>query len=192
MKATANASLCKTRKLTWIQLDALGISVCSVSGTNFLPYVKFLGSAGLDLPLAVLTDSIPIGESGLALGRVRKLLDATSEGGPVDVEDEELLEFAEQSGFFVGEYTLEVDLFRQGRHKSVCNTIIELSSNSRARQRAQAWLQDPNSLNEDQFLSDIDEISKGRFAQRLASRISGPACPTYISKAIGYLAQRLE
>jgi putative ATP-dependent endonuclease of the OLD family len=182
----------KLASLLGYNLDALGISVCSVSGTNFLPYVKFLGRAGLDLPLAALTDFDPNGESGLALGRVRKLLDATSEGGPVDVEDGELLEFAEQSGFFVGEYTLEVDLFRQGRHKSVCNTIIALSSNSRARQRAQAWLQDPNSLNEGQFLSDIDEISKGRFAQRLASRISGTACPAYISKAIGYLAQRLE
>jgi putative ATP-dependent endonuclease of the OLD family len=55
----------KLASLLGYNLDALGISVCSVSGTNFLPYVKFLGRAGLDLPLAVLTDFDPNGESGL-------------------------------------------------------------------------------------------------------------------------------
>jgi putative ATP-dependent endonuclease of OLD family len=37
-------------KLNNFDFDDLGITVCSVSGTNFLPYIKFLGSTGLDIP----------------------------------------------------------------------------------------------------------------------------------------------
>jgi len=35
-------------------LDKLGITVCSVAGTNFVPYVKLL--TALDIPFAVVTD----------------------------------------------------------------------------------------------------------------------------------------
>jgi len=38
-------------------LDHLGITVCSVAGTNFTPYVKFLGA--LRIPFAVITDWDP-------------------------------------------------------------------------------------------------------------------------------------
>ncbi len=37
-------------------LDGSGISMCNVSGTNFAPYVRFLGKSGLDLPIVVITD----------------------------------------------------------------------------------------------------------------------------------------
>lgn len=37
-------------------LDGAGVSVCSVAGTDFVPYVRFLGPAGLDLPVVVITD----------------------------------------------------------------------------------------------------------------------------------------
>jgi len=40
-------------------LDELGISVCSVSGTNFTPYLILLGPKGLDIPLAAFTDFDP-------------------------------------------------------------------------------------------------------------------------------------
>ena len=36
-------------------LDKLGITVCSIGGTHFLPYVKFLGPNGLHIPYAVVT-----------------------------------------------------------------------------------------------------------------------------------------
>jgi putative ATP-dependent endonuclease of OLD family len=42
-----------------IDFDAMGISVCSIAGTNFAPYVKLLGPKGLDLPFVVLTDYDP-------------------------------------------------------------------------------------------------------------------------------------
>ena len=37
-------------------LDVLGISVCSVNGTNFTPYTKLIRPSGLDIPFVILTD----------------------------------------------------------------------------------------------------------------------------------------
>src|SRR5262249_1012681 len=41
-----------------LDFDRLGVSVCSIGGTNFAPYVRLLG-VGLDIPIAVLTDYDP-------------------------------------------------------------------------------------------------------------------------------------
>jgi putative ATP-dependent endonuclease of OLD family len=49
---------------------------------------------------------------------------------------------------------------------------------------------DPSSLDSVQLLSDISDIGKGRFAQRLASNISGTACPIYIKQAVEYVIKR--
>jgi hypothetical protein len=49
-------------------LDLLGISVCSVAGTNFRPYVKFL--TGLGIPCSVITDWDP-SEGKVPLGHRR-------------------------------------------------------------------------------------------------------------------------
>ena len=46
-----------------IPLDMLGITVCSVGGTNFTPYVKLLGPQGLNIPHVILTDRDPNGRS---------------------------------------------------------------------------------------------------------------------------------
>ena len=45
-----------------LDFDALGITVCSIAGTNFVPYTRLLGSKGLDIPFVVLTDYDPKGE----------------------------------------------------------------------------------------------------------------------------------
>ena len=45
-----------------IPLDMLGITVCSVGGTNFTPYVKLLGPEGLNIPHVILTDRDPNGD----------------------------------------------------------------------------------------------------------------------------------
>src|SRR5262249_36847283 len=50
------------------ELDHLGISICSVAGTNFLPYAKFL--AGLGIPFSVITDWDPR-DGGGCLGKPR-------------------------------------------------------------------------------------------------------------------------
>ena len=43
-----------------------------------------------------------------------------------------------------------------------------------------------------EFLKDINEISKGRYAQRLSTRLIGNRCPDYIKRAIKYVADRCK
>jgi len=43
-------------RLVGIDLDRLGITVCNIRGTNFKPYISFVGPQGLNIPYAVLTD----------------------------------------------------------------------------------------------------------------------------------------
>jgi putative ATP-dependent endonuclease of OLD family len=46
-------------KARGVDFDELGITVCSVAGTNFGPYVELLGNKGLRIPFAVITDGDP-------------------------------------------------------------------------------------------------------------------------------------
>jgi len=90
----------------------------------------------------------------------------------------------------VNEYTFEVDLFTCGRHKSICKTLIELTGSQSAKDRAENWRKNPDELDPEKMLSDIEKIGKGRFAQRLAGNMKSKDCPTYIEKAIKYVATR--
>lgn len=178
-------------KLIGHDLDELGISVCSVSGTNFAPYIKLLGDDGLGIPFAVITDYDPTDDDGsLGVSRVTALLELITGEKPGFEDKEALREAAEGMGIFLNEYTFEVDLFRCGRHKSLCSTLGELTTNGAAKERAAAWKEDPNTLDPDQMLKDIDAIAKGRFAQRLASRLKGGPCPKYIHDAVSFLAAK--
>ena len=47
-------------KLLDINLDERGISVCSVQGTDFAPYVKLLCEKSLHIPFVVITDGDPV------------------------------------------------------------------------------------------------------------------------------------
>ena len=185
----------KLAELNGFDLDELGITVCSVAGTNFLPYTKFLGTTGLQIPHAVITDFDLKDGHSYGSARVSQLLEST--GGEVDpfATDDDIRAVGAEHGFFLNSATFEVDLFRCGRHVSMSNTLRALTSVQVARERARQWHDDPNSLDEERFLADITEIGKGRFAQRLASVISkmqSKACPGYIKKAIEYVAERIR
>ena len=172
--------------------DEIGISVCSVSGTNFAPYVKLLGKDGLGIPFAVLTDYDPK-DDGSALGppRVIKLLAEVMEQQAFErLSDNERLKRAPDFGIFMNDYTLEIDLFKSGYHKEMCETLVELTDNNAAQDRASDWYEDPSDLDESRFLKDIRAIGKGRFAQRLAAQIDASCCPDYIREAIEYVAAR--
>ena len=176
-------------KLLGYELDQLGLTVCSVAGTNFTPYVKLLGQAGLNIPFAVLTDFDPK-DAGKNLGedRVLNLLPHLDPAKSIkDKARPDLLALAKARGLFLNDYTLEVDLFRCGRHKSICKTITELTEVQVAKMRAEGWVEDPATLDAKRFLADIEAIGKGRFAQRLAGHMVGKRCPSYIKEAIEYV-----
>lgn len=179
-------------KLNGVDFDELGITVCSVAGVNFAPYVKLLGPRGLNLPLAVLTDRDPQ-PGGTSLGETRvqqlltHLLDRKTLTGKSAAD---LLKIAPTVGVFLNKHTLEVDLFESGLQSSVAATLAELAESAAARTRAEAWQKDPKSYDKVRMLNDIGAIGKGRFAQRLASHISDKTCPQYILEAINYVATR--
>ena len=178
-------------KLIGHDLDELGISVCSVSGFNFAPYIKLLGDGGLEIPFAVITDYDPTDDGrSLGISRVAALLKLITGQEPNSEDEEALREAAESMGIFLNTYTFEIDFFQCGRHISFCDTLIELTTNGAASKRALAWKVNPNTLHPVQMLKDIDAIGKGRFAQRLASRITGQACPKYIRDAVTFLAAK--
>lgn len=179
-------------KLIGYDFDELGLTVCSVAGTNFAPYIKLLGPASLDVPFAVLTDFDPLDE-GKNLGekRILTLLQHLVLEKTAPKKDRtEQLELAREKGLFLNEYTLEVDLFTCGRENSVCKTLIELAPSEAARKRAAAWKENPAGLDAETFLGDIEQIGKGRFAQRLAGNMTGNRCPNYIKEAIEHVVAR--
>lgn len=175
-------------KLIGHDLDELGLTVCSVAGTNFAPYVKLLGPSGLDLPFAVLTDFDPkAGNTNLGERRVLDLLPLLVAQEQLPATPRQRLAFARDKGLFLNEHTLEIDLFKCGRHRSICTTIRELATSGVAKTRSQQWQDNPEELDAERFLSDIAEIGKGRFAQRLASNMAGNRCPPYIKEAIEHV-----
>ena len=182
-------------------LDKLGISVCSVSGTNFGPYAKLL--TGLSIPFAILTDWDPR-SNGEAMGanRARNLIRTIeqTQSGEVSEELEErisdadvdrLCELSEEYGIFLNDYTLEVDLFVDGYEHYIAETLHEHGLGARRIQRINEWVDDPNNVDVARYLALIEEIGKGRFAQRLAARLEGVFPPSYIDSAIDFVAERV-
>jgi putative ATP-dependent endonuclease of OLD family len=171
-------------------LDQLGITVCSIAGTNFAPYAKLLCPSGLAIPFVIITDLDPM-PSGDSLGEKRvielvKLISTEEETR--GKKPAEFLKLAPQKGIFLGEHTLEIDLFKCGRHKTMCETLEKLSDSRAVSDRAKAWADNPASLDTKQFLKDVEAIGKGRFAQTYARRIKKPICPAYIKSAVERIA----
>jgi putative ATP-dependent endonuclease of OLD family len=170
-----------------IPLDMRGISVRSVAGTNFAPYIKLLGPGGLDIPHVVLTDRdlLPNGGSR-ARRRVRALLEIVEPGVAYeDLEEDALFERGEQHGYFVNASTLEPVLFQE-RLAEVIQEILhaELPLGPQTRPALAGWAQAPGTLGADALVRLIDRIGKGRFAQLLAPSVEFWTCPDYIRRAI--------
>ncbi len=184
------------------ELDELGISVCSISGTNFYPYLVLLGPQGLNLPVAVLTDYDPQkpkkdGTPRAPLGPnrvVNQIMAAIVEEETWEAKEfEELLKMAHDKGVFINTHTLEVDLFKSGLNPEFAEAMETLDCSEKIKERMKHWADEPDSLDVDRFLADIATVGKGRFAQRLASIIaeSGTTtCPEYILKGIKHVADQ--
>lgn len=175
-------------------LDHLGISVCAVRGAYFTPYVQLL--AELAVPFVVLTDGDPNAKGELAgLSRARDLLTTLSpKPSKLPADPAALLKTANAAGVFVGTHTFEIDLFQSGWHAVLMTALAALTTNGAAKTRAGGWHAKPASLDASRLLSDIGEIGKGRFAQRVATDAEvltkAPALPGYIADAIASITSR--
>jgi putative ATP-dependent endonuclease of OLD family len=193
-----------------MDFDALGISVCSIAGTNFGPYVQLLGPHGLDIPFVVLTDFDPMGEPGTqedadpeaeigkSYGKNRvvnqiifRLLD---ENEWSKLSFDEVMKKAKSFGVFLNGYTFEIDLFKEDTEDEFAQAMKELTDNKEMHKRFDELSKHPEKLEPKQFLKDINSVGKGRLAQRLASlflAVGADVCPPYIKAALDYMKGKL-
>jgi len=178
-----------------LDLDRLGITVCSVHGTDFTPYWRLLSHDGLDIPCVVISDGDPCERNGeiayLGINRGEHLMRAFRQGkvGSPHVHprswDESRRALAEV-GIFIGNQTLELDLL-DGFADLMTETYRELVDSTR---RTQAFREavDPARMGNNQakqsILSRIEDVGKGRFAQRLAHKVGNREPPWHVKAAI--------
>lgn len=177
-----------------IPLDMLGITVCSVGGTNFTPYVKLLGPQGLSIPHVILTDRDPNGANPPLVRRrlinVLRLVENGVNYTPLDADA--VIARAEPFGYFVNSNTLEPELFCGGLAEAMQAVIgEELSINQGTRDLIQGWVDDTDTLDEERLIKLIERIGKGRFAQALAPHVDEDTCPDYIRQALEHIRDAL-
>lgn len=192
-----------------LDLDAMGITICAIGGTNFGPYAQLLGPKGLDIPFVIITDFDPKAEKtsqedadpdedfdSYGENRViNQIMDKLLETAELEaLPDEQILERATDYGVFLNNFTFEVDLFKAGAEDVFAEAIKGLTGNKKMQQRFDYLTIDPDSIDTVQFLKDIDSVGKGRVAQRLAAVILAKqidVCPPYIKAALDHLGAKL-
>lgn len=184
-------------------LDELGISVCNVAGTNFVPYVKLAGSLGL--PFSVVTDWDPLDGSKPPLGKARTLgiWDAycsVSGKSPLTPEDRATWDAADYAAFsagwapagiFLNDQTFEVAVANTANLLPVLLTILdEQGFGPKRTARIAAW-RSGTQVDSDQLLAMIADIGKGRLSAKLSKKLPNVAPPAYIASAIQFVASRV-
>lgn len=176
-----------------IELDNYGISVCSVSGTDFIPYVKLLQNFGI--PYVVITDGDKKDTDGTNLGGgIKRATDIliSSEVITPGIQGEILGATLADArarlqglNIFVGDRTLESDMLAAGAAARMTAAYLDiqpgtlpqtLSPLSQVRR-----LSDGEEL---EMISLVKRVGKGRFAQRLSSLMLINDAPPYIQHAI--------
>ncbi len=179
-----------------VSLDEHGITVCSVAGTNFLPYVKLLCALGI--PFSVITDYDEVNDVPRAYNRGLKLVRTIDEARDSedtdavvgDIEEgsyKESLDKMEPFGIFVNTDTLETELFDGDYAQEMIETLREHGFSQARMNLLGEWEEDPGTVDRKILLKMIEQMGKGRFAQRLATRVPGNPVPDYISKAINHV-----
>lgn len=197
-------------------LDNYGIVVCNIDSTNFKPYIQLLNK--LNIPWVLFTDGDYyeieeyVDKEGIAktkriyhimdeeTGRDYKykgqenVLNILKELGIIEPDtDVENVDFKE-NGCFIGEYTLEVDMMDNAEEdgKNVIKSVYdELKSGGIKMQE-----NFENRLDEEDYWGALgkieDNISKGRFAQRLAEELLPELVPNYINEGIAAIVQKVK
>lgn len=200
-------------------LDDYGIVVCNIDSTNFKPYVQLLNT--LNIPWILFTDgdyyekrTVKNKKNEDKEERVYHIME-TDEGGyysgnenieellvklKVLREDEIPESYSDQdklfreNGCFIGRYTLEVDMMDETNEEGIelIKAIYrELKPGGKEMQE-----------NFDEAMDDKDywlalkkidnNISKGRFAQRLASDLTPSLIPGYIQEGIKAIIEKIK
>ncbi len=149
-----------------IDLEAHGVTICSIEGTHFGAYAAFC--EGMQIPWALITDGDPT-QVGMKSGPGRAAALAAQLGRPGDL-----------TGMHVGSVTLEVDLWETSKRNR--------NAMRRAFRSLGAIFPSSRAVAPDGLLKAVtDSGGKGRFAQRLAEETLDP--PQYIADALTYLTE---
>jgi putative ATP-dependent endonuclease of the OLD family len=197
-------------------LDNYGIVVCNIDSTNFKPYIQLLNT--LNIPWVLLTDGDYYEieeyfdeEGNTKYKRNYHIMDEDTgrdynykgkenifnillELGIIEPDNEEEDVDFEENGCFIGEYTLEVDMMVNangdgiGVLKSVYGELksggVKMQKNFETR------------LDEEDYWGALGKIeyniSKGRFAQRLADELIPELVPDYIKEGIEAIVQKVK
>lgn len=166
-------------------LDAWGVVVASVQGTDFGPYRKMLGPSGFDIPHVVVTDGdrdVKVALSGLV--RAARLIGGGDgaaleakvhafRGGDTTVDPEALYSEAASAGIYVGQHTLEVDMcsLLGAELARAISFLLSPDATTDPVQRVNDLLGSNTSDNRHSLLLAVDNVSKGRLGQRVANEI---------------------
>ncbi|MCY4651794.1 MAG: AAA family ATPase [Dehalococcoidia bacterium] len=188
-------------------LDEHGVTVCSVHGTDFAPYAKLLGQGGLNIPFVILTDGDwYTNRKGEELSRglrrtvtIAKALNHADSDYFSDMYRErrwdDLKEAGQGIGIFVGEHTLEVDLFDDGHGQEVVDSLKELGivgAREKELRRLAAMDENLSRKEANYVLRSIERWGKGRVAQRLVGRVAAEKFPTYITDGVLRIIEVLQ
>lgn len=202
----------KAAELLGISLDANRIVVCNINSTNFKPYVQLINK--LNIPWCLITDGdyYEIEDDKKNFHRIRTKGKQANYAGtenvenllvdlgiinevdlPTDIRKKKVI--FESYGCFVGEYTLEVDIMMDGEEKG--NKIIKSVFGELKKRGVVQQNNFDNAIDNGDYwkaLSKIEtqDIGKGRFAQRLASRLIKDQIPAYIEDAINYIIAKIN
>lgn len=173
-------------------LDRLGITVASVEGTDFNPYVTLLGQTGYQIDHVVVTDGDPkidsvdrgVKRACLLAGEptASEALAAATAGDGAAAR-----QMLQESGLFVGEATLELDLlghagaaaFKTAYAELVAGNVAQANFNEKCDEFVAGDITSGEGV-----LSRIDSVGKGRFAQRLVAHLGGHGYPAYLVAAV--------
>lgn len=204
------------------ELDRQGIVVCNINSTNFSPYRKFANALGIpnavltdgDYYHTIITeegkekkkygdlesdDHEGFGYAGLE--RAKEICQCCIDvlyGKKFDdfnaSKQDDIFKFL---GIFVGNQTLEIDIFSKcetEEQKQICSVFEELTAGGV--QQNSSFSRNFSKKEYDRCLRQIEAshsgIGKGRFAQRLSSRITVNMVPDYVHDAIVYICKQVR
>lgn len=180
-------------------LDAHGITVCSVRGADFLPYRRLLGTRGLNIPNVVITDADPDDDGdlgGIARGRglVGKAVRDEVDAALADDDVDEARRLLHRGSVFVGETTLELDLIPTARDAMLIaySELEPSTTKQRNFERDLAAVAVGEMTRALAVLDRLSKIGKGRFAQRLAGHLDGVEPPEYVEHAVTRIRKKVQ
>ena len=171
-------------------LDAHGVTVCAVHGTDFVPYRRLLGPKGLNIPHVVITDGDPDANGELAgIGRARRLLGAIGkkalDAALASDDVDQALTVLRERHVFVGTTTLELDLLPAARNAmGTAYGELEPSTSKRSNFNTDLDAYVNDGSRDTAILRRLNTIGKGRFAQRLAGHAATFDPPEFVAEAL--------